>query len=148
MLDDNIKRRPPWWMLVLVGAFVGGFVGFWVGGGTTFAFCLVSVLMGLNPPIIAVPIYAIFGTVIYMLAGTFLGAIWPLLRGKLRRLTIARLMLFIAVVALSLPPILAEPVLGLLVFVSTLLVLPAVIVAFVGADSYSARSVDPQKTNA
>ena len=147
MPDDNIKRRPPWWMRVLVGAFVGGFFGFVVGSGTTFAFCLVSVLMGLNPPIIVVVIYAIFGAVIFTLAGAFLGAIWPLLRGK-RRLTIAQRLLLTAVIGLSLPLFLAHPEVGLLLLVNTLLVLPTVIVALVAADRYTARSVDPQKTNA
>ena len=135
-------------MLALVGAFVGGFFGFSVGGGTTFAFCVVSVLMGFNPPIIVVFLYAIFGAVIYTLAGAFLGAIWPLLRGKLWRPTVAGRMLVIAVVGLSLPPFLAEPLVGLLLLANTLLVLPVVIAALVAADRYSARSVDPQKTNA
>jgi hypothetical protein len=136
-------------MLVLVGGFVGGVCGFWAGGGMTFAFCLASVaLMGANPPIIAVPIYAIFGAFLYTLAGAFVGAIWPLLRGQPWRLTIARPMGLIALVGLSLAPFLAELWLGVLVLAGTLIVLPVVIAALVVADRRSARSVDPRKTNA
>jgi hypothetical protein len=143
MPDDNIKRRPPWWMLVLVGGFVGGFCSFWAGGGMMLAFCLASVaLVGANPPIMAVPIYAILGAFLYTLAGAFVGAIWPLLRGQPWRLTIARLMGLIALDRLSLAPCLAERCLGVLVLAGTLIVLPVVIAALVIADRRSARSVD------
>ena len=149
MPDDNTKRRAPWWMRMLVGSFVGGFSGFWAGGGTTLAFCLASVaLEGGNPPIIFVAVYAVCGTFLYGIAGTFLGAIWPLLRGPPWRLTIARLMGLIALVALSLPPVLADPWDGGIVLASTLMVLPIVIASLVAADRRSARSVDRRKTDA
>ena len=110
MPDDNIKRRPPWWMLVLVGGFAGGFCGFWAGGGTTLAFCVASVaLEGGNPPIILVPIYAIFGSFLYAVAGAIVGVIWPLLRGQPWRSTIARFIVLLALVGLSLPPFIADP---------------------------------------
>jgi hypothetical protein len=104
--------------------------------------------MGFNPPIIVVVIYAVFATLIYALAGAFLGAIWPLLRGKIWRLTIARLMLFIAVIGLSLRPLLAEPLTGLLLLATTLLVSPTVIAALVVADRNFGRLHDPRKTHA
>jgi hypothetical protein len=131
-------------MLVLVGGFVGGFCGFWAGGATMLSFCLASVaLMGANPPIIVVPVYAVFGA---SLCGTA-GAMWPLLRGPPWRLTIARLMGLIALVALSLSPFLAEPWVGGIVLASTLIVLAMVIAALVATDRLSARAVDPRKTN-
>jgi hypothetical protein len=137
------------WMLILTGCFVGGFCGFWAGGATTLAFCVASVVLeGGNPPIIVVPLYAVFGTAIYACAGAILGAIWPLLRGSRWRLTIARLMALIALIALSLPPFLFEPWVGGIVLASTLIVLPVVIAALVAADRLSARSVDRQETNA
>ncbi len=136
-------------MRILVGGFVGGFCGFWAGGGTTLAFFLAIVaLEGGNPPIIFVPVYAVFGTSLYGIAGAFLGAIWPLLRGPPWRLTIARLMGLIALVALSLPPFLAEPWIGGIVLASTLMVLPMVIASLVAADRLSARSVNRRKTDA
>ncbi len=148
MRDDTIKRLPPPWMLLLIGGFAGGFWGFWAGGGTTLAFCFISVaLMGGNPPIVVVPIYAFFGAALYALAGAFVGAIWPLLRGHSRRLTIAQLMGLIALVALSLAPFLAELWLGVLILASTLIVVPVVIAALVVADRCFARSVDPRKTD-
>jgi hypothetical protein len=149
MLDDNTKRRAPWWMLILVGGFVGGFCGFWAGGGTTLAFCLASVaLEGGNPPIILVVVYAVFGAALYGIAGAFLGAIWPLLPGPPWRLTIARLMWIIALVALSLPPLLADPWDGGIVLASTLMVLPMVIASLVATDRRSARLVDRPGTDA
>jgi hypothetical protein len=147
--DDNIKRRPPWWILVFVGGFAGGVCGFLVGGATTLAFVVASVAFeGANPPIIAVPIYAIFSACLYTLAGAFVGAIWPVLLRQTRRLTIARLMGLIALVGLSLTPFLAARWLGVLIPTNTLIVLPVVIVALVAADRRSARSLDPRKINA
>ena len=138
--DDNIKRRPPWWMLVIVGGFAGGVCGFLVGGATTLAFVVASVAFeGANPPIIVVPIYAIFSAFLYTLAGAFVGAIWPVLRRQTRRLTIARLMGLIALVGLSLTPFLAARWLGVLILTNTLIVLPVVIAALVAADRIAAR---------
>ena len=134
---------------MLVGGFAAGFCGFWAGGGTTLVFCLASAaLEGGNPPIIIVPVCAIFGAILYMLEGAFVGAIWPLLRGQPWRLTIARLMALIALVGVSLPPFLSEMWVGVLVLASTLIVLPVVIAALVAADRRFARSADPRTTNA
>ena len=135
MPADNIKHRRPRWILVLVGGFTGGVCGFWAGGGTTLAFCVAVVArMGANPPIIIVPVYAIFGSFLYTLAGAFVGAIWPLLRGRHWCLTIARLMGLIALVGLSLPPFLAQPEVGVIVLATTIIVLPVVIAALVAAE--------------
>jgi hypothetical protein len=57
-------------------------------------------------------------------------------------------MALIALIALSLPPLLAEPMVGGIVLASTLIVLPIVIAALVAADRLSARTVDRQRTNA
>jgi hypothetical protein len=136
-------------MLVLVGGFAGGFCGFVCGGGTTFVlFVAIVALEGGDLPIIFVVIYAIFGAFLYTLAGAFVGAIWPLLRGPPWRLTIARLMGLIALVGVSLAPFLAELWIGGLVLANTLIVLPVVIAALVAADRYSARSVKAHEARA
>ena len=135
MRDDNIKRQPHWWTLVLIGAFVGGCTGLWVGGGTAFAFCVVTVLIGLNPPLIMVYWSAYYGAVAFSIAGAFLGAAWPLLRGRRWRQTMPLRMLTMAGVGLTVLLLFLWPTVGLLV-VCSLLVLPVIIAALFGADRY------------
>ena len=136
-------------MLILTGGFVGGFCGFWAGGVTTLAFCVGSVVLeGGNPPIIIVPLYAVFGTALYACAVRLHWCDWPLLRGpRLAFDSCADHGVYCAI-ALSLPPFLAEPIVGGIILASTFIVLPIVIAALVAADRLSARLVERQEADA
>jgi hypothetical protein len=119
----------PRWKLALLGAFVGGLFGVVTGPVAMLAFLWVMD---------AVHDVIMLGFQLFLspFLGAFTGTLWGLVLGAIRplplrrgRLTIARLMLIVAIPAVVLA---LTGVVGVLVLLNAVLVSPALCVAFIG----------------
>jgi hypothetical protein len=124
---------PPRWKLALLGAFVGGLFGVVTGPFAMFAYVWV-----INP----VNDVILLGHLLFVspFVGAFTGTLWGLILGAIRpfplrrgRLTIARLMLIVAISAVILA---LTDVTGVLLLVNALLISPALCVAFIGVANH------------
>src|SRR5262245_53726176 len=138
------QSQPRWWTLALAGGLGGGLSGRLAGPIAMFAFMVLenylhgTTFLGLE--LLGAPILgAIFGA----LEGTVLGAIWMFLIKGPRRLTIAWLMLVVAISGPSLAYFVAFPSFALLVLINAMFTLPvvtAVLVAVVKHEEARSRS--------
>src|SRR5262245_14641391 len=92
------QPQPRWWALALAGGLAGGLFGILSGPIAMLAFMwLENYLYGatfLGLELVGAPI---FGALLGALEGTGLGAVWVFVVKRPRRLTIARLMLVVAI---------------------------------------------------
>ena len=126
------QQKPRWWTLALAGGFAGGLFGILSGPIAMLAFMwLESYLHGttfLGLELVGAPI---FGSILGALEGTGLGAVWKFVVNRPRRLTIARLMLVVAISGLGFAFFVANPPIALMALVNCMLLLPVVIVVLV-----------------
>jgi len=126
------QHQPHWWTLALAGGLAGGLFGFLSGPIAMIAFMLLehylhgAMFLGLE--LLGAPI---LGAIIGALEGAGLGAIWVFLVKRPRRLTIAWLMLVVAISGPSLAFFVAFPSFALLTLINAALLLPVVIAVLV-----------------
>ncbi len=126
-------RQPRRLPLAREGCLAGAFFGLISGPIAMVAFMWFenyvhgTTFLGLE--ILGAPI---LGMIVGAIEGTMMGAIWLFVVTKPRRLTIARLMLIVAISGPSLAFVLADPVFAVFLLVNGLLLLPLEIVVLAG----------------
>jgi hypothetical protein len=122
-------HQPSWWTLARAGCLAGGLFGLISGPIAMVAFMwLENYLHGttfLGLEIVGAPM---LGAIVGAIEGTLMATIWRLVVSKPRRLTIARLMLIVAISGPSLAFVLADRVFAMFLLVNGLLLLPLEIV--------------------
>lgn len=141
------RHRPRWWIFCLTGGLAGGLFGILSGPLAMFAFMVLenylhgATFLGLE--LLAAPILGIvFGTV----EGTVLGAIWAYMGVRPHRLTIAGLMLVVAISGPCLALFVAVPPLARVALVNAILLLPAAITVFVAVEMYQEERSQTRRT--
>src|SRR5262245_8475599 len=126
------QSQPRWWTLALAGGLGGGLSGILSGPIAMFAFMVLeNYLHGATFLGLEVLVAPILGAILGALEGTGLGAIWLWVVKRPRRLTIARLILVVAISGPSLAFFVAFPTFALLVLINALLTLPVAIAVLV-----------------
>jgi hypothetical protein len=118
-------HQPSWWTLARAGCLAGGLFGVVSGPIAMVAFMwLDNLLTGATFPWLELVGAPMPGMLAGAIEGTLMATIWRLVVSKPRRLTIARLMLIVAISGPSLAFVLAEPVIAVLLLINGLLLLP------------------------
>jgi hypothetical protein len=122
------QRQSRWWAFCVAGALGGGLFGIFSGPIAMFgAMCLNNYLYGtvfLGLELIVSPV---LGAILGVLDGATLGILWVFLTGPDRRLTIARLMLIVAVSGPTLAFFMAGLIFGSIALFNALLLVPVAI---------------------
>ncbi len=132
MRVTGIQHQSPRWKFAFVSGVVGELFGVISGPIAMFAFVVCEkYLYGANPPGILLFISPIVGALLGALEGVVVGATWPFKFMRRRNLTIAQLMLTVAIAGMILAFVLAMPSFAVFIVVNALLLLPVLIAALV-----------------
>ena len=141
MPPADLEDQPRRCTLVLVGGVAGDLIGTISGPITMLAFILLDhYLYGGFPPLIVLFVSPIIGAILGALEGLVIGVIWPLTARRRHRLTIAQLMLVVAISGPGLALNLYWPSFALLILGNALLVLPGVTAALIATVRRHERS--------
>jgi hypothetical protein len=139
MAVAQIQHHAPRWKLALVGGVVGHLLGLISGPFSMFAFVVLNhYVYGAKLMGVEVFVSPLIGAFLGAVQGTVLGRAWPCLSGRCRRLTVARLMLVVAIAGPGLAAAVVFPLIAL-ILVNTLLLLPALIAVLLVVDRYLER---------
>jgi hypothetical protein len=124
-LVEDRQHQPRCWTLALAGGWTGGLLGIVSGPIAMLAFMrLKDYLHGttfLGLELLGAPI---IGSILGALEGAGLGAVWKFIVERPRRLTIARLMLVVAISGPDLALVVADPPFATLILSNAVLPLP------------------------